>query len=37
MSGWQDKKVTLKIPEDVSLVKMTPDTLSVHFNSEVDR
>lgn len=34
VSGWQDKKVTLKIPENVSLVKMVPDTLSVYFNNE---
>ncbi len=30
--GWQDKKITLKIPENVSLVKMIPDSLSVYYN-----
>jgi YbbR domain-containing protein len=34
VQGWQDKKVTLKIPEKVSLVKMTPDTLSVYLNKD---
>lgn len=35
--GWQDKKVTLKIPDNVSLVKMVPDTASVYFNNAVNR
>lgn len=34
LPGWQDKKITLKIPENVSLVKMNPDTLSVNFKSD---
>jgi YbbR domain-containing protein len=31
-AGWQDKQIILKIPENVSLVKMIPDTISVHLN-----
>ena len=33
-SGWQDKKVSIKIPDDVTLIRMTPDTLSVLNKSE---
>ncbi len=31
-TGWQDKRVILKIPDNVTLVKMNPDTISVHLN-----
>ncbi|APJ04396.1 YbbR-like domain-containing protein [Silvanigrella aquatica] len=30
--GWQDKQLILKIPGNISLVKMLPDTISVHLN-----
>ena len=30
--GWQDKPIILKIPGNVSLVKMIPDSISVHLN-----
>ena len=30
--GWQDKQIILKIPGNVSLVKMIPDSISVHLN-----
>jgi YbbR domain-containing protein len=32
--GWQDKKISLKLPDVVSLVRMTPDTLSVLNKAE---
>ena len=28
--GWQDRKIRLKIPADTSLVRVTPDTVSLH-------
>ncbi len=31
-TGWQDKQITIKIPRNVSLVKMELDTISVHLN-----
>ncbi|MES2613840.1 MAG: CdaR family protein [Bdellovibrionota bacterium] len=33
-AGWQDKKIILKMPENVSLVKMLPDVISVHYSNE---
>lgn len=30
--GWQDKPIILKIPENVSLVRIVPDFISVHLN-----
>ena len=30
--GWQDKPIILKIPGNVTLFKMTPDSISVHLN-----
>ncbi len=30
--GWQDKPIILKIPGNVSLVKIVPDFISVHLN-----
>lgn len=30
--GWQDKSITIKLPNNVSIVKMLPDTISVHLN-----
>ncbi|KAB8031784.1 CdaR family protein [Fluviispira multicolorata] len=31
-TGWQDKRIILKIPDNITLVKMNPDTISVHLN-----
>lgn len=35
--GWQDRKIILQLPENTSLIKTIPDSISVHLDTEDKR
>lgn len=36
-AGWQDRKIILQLPENTSLIKTIPDSISVHLDTEDKR